>query len=170
MNQSLLKQATPDNVHIVVSLPKQRAYLMIGEQIVADGPISSGKTRARAHPRGHLHVLEKDPNHRSSILRRFCGRFGPRCTRRRQRPDRFGSERNAFRRCADEMVPASDRRRGRNARRNFARLSRIAWLHPESSDGAKLFYDYVKVGTPVDVGDYYIFGLSFRAKSRNLES
>src|SRR6266487_4728736 len=43
VNQSLLKQATPDNVHVVVSLPKQRAYLMIGEQIVADSPISSGK-------------------------------------------------------------------------------------------------------------------------------
>src|SRR6266496_5727871 len=43
VNQSVLKQATPDNTRIVVSLPKQRAYLMIGDEIVADGPISSGK-------------------------------------------------------------------------------------------------------------------------------
>src|ERR1700758_4835014 len=43
VNQSLLKQATPDNTHIVVSIPKQRAYLMIGDAIVADGPISSGR-------------------------------------------------------------------------------------------------------------------------------
>ena len=35
VNQDLLKQATPENAHIVVSIPKQRAYLMIGEEIVA---------------------------------------------------------------------------------------------------------------------------------------
>jgi len=43
VNQSLLKQATQDNTRIVVSIPKQRAYLMIGDEIVADGPISSGR-------------------------------------------------------------------------------------------------------------------------------
>src|SRR6187549_3300318 len=43
VNESLLKQATPDNTRIVVSIPKQRAYLMIGEKIVADGPVSSGR-------------------------------------------------------------------------------------------------------------------------------
>src|SRR5256885_13512309 len=47
-SQSLLKQCTPDNVHIVVSIPKQRAYLMLNQQIVIDGPISSGK---RGHSR-----------------------------------------------------------------------------------------------------------------------
>ena len=31
VNQNFLKQATPDNIHIVVSIPKQRAYLMIRE-------------------------------------------------------------------------------------------------------------------------------------------
>jgi len=30
VNQNLLKHATPDNTCIVVSIPKQRAYLMIG--------------------------------------------------------------------------------------------------------------------------------------------
>src|SRR5204862_154278 len=53
VNQSLLKQATPDNVHIIVSIPKQRAYLMIGEQIVADAPVSSGK-RGHSSPTGHF--------------------------------------------------------------------------------------------------------------------
>src|SRR5438034_11698098 len=61
VNQSLLKQATSDNTRIVVSIPKQRAYLMIGEKIVADGPISSGR-RGQESPIGHLHVLEKEPN------------------------------------------------------------------------------------------------------------
>jgi len=31
VNQSVLKQATPDNVHVRVSIPKQRAYLMVGD-------------------------------------------------------------------------------------------------------------------------------------------
>src|SRR5437762_12565383 len=43
VNQSLLKQATSDNTRIVVSIPKQRAFLMIGDQIVADGAVSSGR-------------------------------------------------------------------------------------------------------------------------------
>jgi hypothetical protein len=59
VNQSLLKQATPDNTHIVVSIPKQRAYLMIEGKVVADGPVSSGR-RGHESPTGHLQVLEKD--------------------------------------------------------------------------------------------------------------
>ena len=59
VNQQLLAQATPDNTHIVVSIPKQRAFLMIGDQIVADGPISSGK-RGHETPHGHFTVMEKD--------------------------------------------------------------------------------------------------------------
>jgi len=60
INHSLMQQATPDSVHVVISLPKQRAYLMVGEQIVIDSPISSGK-RGHTSPTGHLPVLEKDP-------------------------------------------------------------------------------------------------------------
>src|SRR5437667_11154585 len=59
VNQSLLKEVTPDAVHVVVSLPKQRAYLMTGEQIVIDSPISSGK-RGHSSPMGHLHVLRSE--------------------------------------------------------------------------------------------------------------
>src|SRR6266513_3427723 len=61
INQSLLKEATPDNVRVVVSLPKQRAFLMIADQIVIDSPISSGK-RGHTSPTGNFSVLEKDPN------------------------------------------------------------------------------------------------------------
>src|SRR5213082_2709689 len=64
VNQSLLKQATQNNTRIVVSIPKQRTYLMIGDQVVADGPISSGRS-GHTTPNGHLQVLEKDPNHHS---------------------------------------------------------------------------------------------------------
>src|SRR5260370_28463608 len=75
VNQSLLKQAAPDNTHIVVSIPKQRAYLMIDDQVVADGPISSGR-RGHESPTGHLHVLEKDPNHHSNLYGDFVASSG----------------------------------------------------------------------------------------------
>src|SRR5438094_10517430 len=75
VNQSILKQATPDNTHIVVSIPKQRAYLMIDDQVVADGPISSGK-RGHESPTGHLHVLEQDPNHHSNLYGDFVDGSG----------------------------------------------------------------------------------------------
>src|SRR5437016_14001239 len=48
VNQSILKQATADNTHIVVSIPKQRAYLMIEDQVVPDVLISSGRSRHAA--------------------------------------------------------------------------------------------------------------------------
>src|SRR5882724_11300159 len=75
VNQSLLKQATQDNTRIVVSIPKQRAYLMIGDQVVADGPISSGRS-GHTTPNGHFSVMEKDPNHHSSLYGDFVDGSG----------------------------------------------------------------------------------------------
>src|SRR5256886_2264979 len=75
VNQDLLKQAAPDIAHIVVSIPKQRAYLMIREEIVADAPVSSGK-RGHETPRGHFTVMEKDPNHHSSLYGDFVDGSG----------------------------------------------------------------------------------------------
>src|SRR6202022_1526921 len=153
VNQSLLAQATPDNVHIVVSIPKQRAYLMIGEQIVADGPISSGK-RGHSSPTGHMHVLEKDPNHHSSLYGDFVDRSG--------RVVRGGVSARI------DSAPSGTHFAGA-AMKWFLRLTEdgvgmhigILPGYPashgcirESVDGAKLFYDHAKVGTPVDVGDF----------------
>ena len=39
----LLDKVTPDNSRVRVSLSKQRAYLLLGDEIVIDTPISSGK-------------------------------------------------------------------------------------------------------------------------------
>jgi lipoprotein-anchoring transpeptidase ErfK/SrfK len=153
VNQQLLPQATPDNVHIVVSLPKQRAYLMIGDQIVADGPISSGK-RGHETPRGHFTVMEKDPNHHSSLYGDFVDRSG--------RVVRAGVSAHI------DSAPSGTHFAGA-AMKWFLRLTgegvgmHIGILpgYPashgcvrESSEGAKLFYDHAKVGTPVDVGDF----------------
>jgi lipoprotein-anchoring transpeptidase ErfK/SrfK len=153
VNQNLLKQATADNTHIVVSIPKQRAYLMIGEQIVADAPISSGK-RGHTTPSGHFNVMEKDPNHHSSLYGDFVDRSG--------RIVRAGVSAHI------DSAPSGTHFAGA-AMKWFLRLTgegvgmHIGILpgYPashgcirESVDGAKLFYDHAKVGTSVDVGDF----------------
>jgi lipoprotein-anchoring transpeptidase ErfK/SrfK len=153
VNQNLLKQATPDSTRIVVSIPKQRAYLMIGEEIVADAPVSSGK-RGHESPRGHMRVLEKDPNHHSSLYGDFVDGSG--------RIVRAGVSARI------DSAPSGTRFAGA-AMKWFLRLTEdgvgmhigILPGYPashgcirESVDGAKLFYDHAKVGTPVDVGDF----------------
>ena len=152
-NQSLLRQATPDNTHIVVSIPKQRAYLMIDDKVVADGPISSGR-RGHESPTGHLHVLEKDPDHHSNLYGDFVDSSG--------RIVRAGVSARI------DSAPSGTHFTGAPMRW-FLRLTEegvgmhvgILPGYPashgcirQSSDGAKLFYDNVKVGTPVDVGGY----------------
>jgi lipoprotein-anchoring transpeptidase ErfK/SrfK len=153
INQAILKQVTPDTAHIAVSIPKQRAYLMIGEHIAIDGPISSGK-RGHGSPTGHMRVLEKDPNHHSSLYGDFVDGSG--------RVVRAGVSARI------DAAPSGTRFSGA-AMKWFLRLTEdgvgmhigILPGYPashgcirESVDGAKLFYDHVKVGTPVDVGDY----------------
>jgi len=153
VNQSLLKQATPDNVHVIVSLPKQRAYLMIGEQIVADSPISSGKA-GHSTPTGHFSVLEKDPDHRSSIYGDFVDSSG--------RVVRAGISAKI------DSAPSGTHYVGASMRWFMRLTGEGVGMHVGilpgypashgcirmSSDGAKLFYDNVKIGTPVNVGDY----------------
>jgi lipoprotein-anchoring transpeptidase ErfK/SrfK len=153
VNQSLLKQVTPDNTRIVVSIPKQRAYLMIGDDIAADGPISSGK-RGHESPRGHLQVLEKDPNHHSNLYGDFVDALG--------RVVRAGvSARIDSAPSGTHFVGASMKWFLRLTEEGVGMHIGILPGYPashgcirESSDGAKLFYDHVKVGTPVDVGDF----------------
>jgi lipoprotein-anchoring transpeptidase ErfK/SrfK len=65
-NSAVLQRVSPDNAHVIVSLTKQRAYLMTGEEIAIDSPISSGK-RGHGTPSGSFSVLEKDKDHRSSL-------------------------------------------------------------------------------------------------------
>jgi lipoprotein-anchoring transpeptidase ErfK/SrfK len=153
INQALLKQTMPDQIHIVVSIPKQRAYLMLNDQIVIDSPISSGK-RGHGTPTGHFTVLEKDPNHHSSLYGDFVDDHG--------RVVRAGVSARI------DSAPSGTHFAGA-AMKWFLRLTpdgvgmHIGILpgYPashgcvrESPEGAKLFYDRVKVGTPIDVGDY----------------
>lgn len=64
-------QLTPDNSRILVSLSKQRVYLLLSDEIAIDSPVSSGKA-TRPTPPGKFSVLEKDPDHRSNIYGAFC--------------------------------------------------------------------------------------------------
>jgi lipoprotein-anchoring transpeptidase ErfK/SrfK len=153
INQSVLKQLTTANVHIVVSIPKQRAYLMLGEQVAVDGPISSGK-RGHSSPTGHMRVLEKDPNHHSSLYGDFVDQSGrivrggvsARIDSAPSGTHFAGAAMKWFLRLTDDGVGM-----------HIGILPGYPASHGcirESAEGAKLFYDDVKVGTPVDVGDY----------------
>ena len=75
INKALESAVNPDNSHVVISLSKQRVYLMTGEEIYIDSPISSGK-RGHTTPTGSLRVLEKDPNHHSSVYGNFVDGHG----------------------------------------------------------------------------------------------
>jgi len=152
VNQSLLNQATPENTRIVVSLSKQRAYLMIGDDVVADGPISSGR-QGHGTPSGHFSVMEKDPNHHSSLYGDFVDSSG--------RVVRAGVSAQI------DSAPSGTHFAGAPMKWFLRLTSEGVGMHigilpgypashgciRESVDGAKLFYDYTKVGTSVVVGD-----------------
>jgi lipoprotein-anchoring transpeptidase ErfK/SrfK len=65
-NNEILQKVTPDNARVIVSITKQRAYLMVGDEIAIDSPISSGK-RGHTTPNGSFTVMEKDKDHHSSL-------------------------------------------------------------------------------------------------------
>jgi len=75
VNAAVGNLITPDNASVVVSLSKQRAYLMADGQVYIDTPISSGKV-AGMTPTGSFSVMEKDPNHHSTIYGDFVDHSG----------------------------------------------------------------------------------------------
>ena len=150
VNHALLTTISSEDVHIVVSLTKQRAYLMTGDRIVVDSPISSGK-RGHSSPSGSMTILEKDPNHHSTLYGDFVDAAG--------RIVRAGVSMHI------DAAPSGTHFQGA-AMKWFMRLTgdgvgmHVGILpgYPAShgcirmpSDGAKLFYDHVKIGTPVEV-------------------
>ena len=57
-NEELLSHTNAENSSILISLEKQRAFLMNGEEIVMDYPICSG-IASRPTPTGTFYILEK---------------------------------------------------------------------------------------------------------------
>ncbi len=148
----LLEQVTPDNSRVRVSLSIQRAYLLLGDEVVIDSPVSSGK-RARPTPPGNYKVLEKDKDHRSNIYGDFVDASG-RVVRRgvSSRIDSapsgthfVGSPMTWFMRLTGEGVGVHvGILPGYAASHGCVRMPSVA---------AEMFYNHVKVGTPVVVGN-----------------
>lgn len=75
INRDIEPLLTKDNARVYISLTKQRAYLMAGEEVFVDTPISSGKRKGWT-PTGNFTITEKDADHRSSIYGDFVDRGG----------------------------------------------------------------------------------------------
>ncbi len=138
------------NSHVIVSLSKQRAYLMFDDHVYIDTPISSGKA-GHATPTGSFHVEEKDPDHSSSIYGQFQDRSG--------RVVRDGVSMHS------DAAPAGTHYVGAPMRWFMRLTDQGVGMHVGilpgyaashgcirlPADIAKLIYDKVKVGTPVRV-------------------
>lgn len=149
INNDLVGTINPDNSHVIVSLSKQRAYLMTGEQIYIDTPISSGK-RAGMTPTGSFTIAEKDKDHRSSFYGNFVDKSG--------RVVRAGISMKV------DSAPSGTHYDGAPMRW-FCRFNGAIGMHigilpgyPAShgcvrlpAEIAPLIYEKVKVGTPVEV-------------------
>ena len=148
----VLSMATPDNTRVYVSLSKQRAYLLVGDEVAIDSPISSGK-RAGMTPKGSYTILEKDPDHRSSVYGAFVNSRGlivraGVSTRIDSAPSGthyVGAPMKWFMRLTNEgvgmhvgILP------GYPASHGCVRMP---------DEMAKMFYDHVKIGTPAVIGD-----------------
>lgn len=75
INQSVYESLTQDSSRVLVNLTTQRAYLLNGDEVAIDSPISSGK-RAGMTPTGSFNISEKDKDHRSNIYGDFKDKNG----------------------------------------------------------------------------------------------
>ena len=150
INKSIYDGLTPDDSHVVVSLSKQRAYLLRGDQIAIDTPISSGK-RAGMTPTGNFSVLEKDKDHRSSVYGDFKDKAGR--TVRAGISVRIDSAPSGTHFVGAPMVWFM-RLTGDGVGMHIGILPGYPASHgcirmpPQS---AEMFYQRVKIGTPVEV-------------------
>lgn len=71
----ILEVANCNNTSVVISLSKQRAYLIASGRVAVDAPICSGKP-GRSTPRGAFCVMEKEVNHFSSLYGDYVDRSG----------------------------------------------------------------------------------------------
>ena len=152
VDESLAGAVDPGNSRVVISISKQRAYLLAGDQVYIDSPISSGK-RAGMTPTGNYRVMEKDPDHRSSLYGDFVDGRG--------RVVRSGISTRV------DSAPSGTRYVG-SPMKWFLRLTSggvgmhvgILPGYPAShgcirlpNDIAPLIYQKVKIGTPVAIID-----------------
>ena len=145
----VLERVTPANAHVLVSLGKQRAYLMLGNEIAIDSPISSGKAAGMTHT-GSFHVQEKDPDHRSNLYGNFVDSKGrivragvsARIDSAPSGTHFEGSPMLYFMRIADGVGMHVGILPGYPASHGCIRMP---------AEIAPMFYQKVKIGTPVEV-------------------
>ena len=149
INKDLAELITPDNSRVVVSIGKQRAYLLMGDEVYIDTPISSGK-KAGMTPTGSFQITQKDKDHRSSLYGDFVDRRG--------RIVRAGVSTKV------DSAPSGTRYVGA-AMKWFCRFNGAIGMHVGILPGypashgcvrlpgniAPLIYEKVKIGTQVDV-------------------
>ena len=75
IDRATYDQVTPENAHVIVSLGRQRAYLMAGDAVAIDSPVSSGRA-GHSTPTGTFHIMEKDRSHMSNIYGNYVDRNG----------------------------------------------------------------------------------------------
>lgn len=145
----LMQRITPDNSHVLVSISRQRAYLMVEDEVAIDTPISTGKS-AGMTPTGKFTISEKDRDHRSTIYGDFVDGRG--------RIVRSGVSMHI------DSAPSGTRFVGAPMK-YFCRFNGAIGMHigflpgyPAShgcvrlpSEIAPLIFDKVKNGTPVEV-------------------
>lgn len=151
--ERVLEKSTPANTSVVISLGKQRAYLLVDGETAIDSPISSGK-RAGMTPKGSYKISEKDADHRSSV-------YGDFVSQRTGKVVRAGVSTKI------DSAPSGTVYRGAPMRW-FMRLTNdgvgmhtgILPGYPAShgcirmpDEIAKTFYSKVVIGTPVTVTD-----------------
>ncbi len=149
----VLERATPDNVSIYISLTKQRAYFRVYDEVAVDSPLSSGK-RAGMTPPGNYTIMEKDADHRSNV-------YGDFVNPRTGRVVRAGISTKI------DSAPSGTVYRGAPMRWFMRLTANGVGMHTGILPGypashgcvrlpeeiARLFYDRVKIGTPVTIGD-----------------
>lgn len=148
----LLDRANAGNTRITVSLSRQRAQLLVDGEAAIDTPVSTGKRRGLT-PAGDYTITDKLPEHRSNLHGDFVDKRGrvvmagvstridaaPAGTVFRAAPVKY------FMKCGpDGPALHAGRLPGYPASDTSVRLPR---------DIAALFFDRVKPGTPVRIGD-----------------
>jgi lipoprotein-anchoring transpeptidase ErfK/SrfK len=63
--EEILESSGAKQAGIVISLSRQRVYLLLGTELAIDSPIASGRKPGWT-PKGRFRIMEKDPNHRSN--------------------------------------------------------------------------------------------------------
>lgn len=148
----VLESSVPEKTRITISLGRQRACLLVGDEVAIDSPVCSGKPRGMT-PKGDFTILEKVSAHSSRLYGDFVDVS--------DRPVRAG--------VSTRIDPAPSGTTFRAVpvqyylRLNEAGLALHAGPLPGypaadtavrlPTDIAPLFFQRVKVGTPVKITD-----------------